>query len=92
MLLLFFRINTSLCHLSFPGKLIYRIMDIHVLRLASLCRSEFAGLTALILKFTKSGKIYFLLDSPNVNPQFKKIKDRRQIPTVNDLFCYGIEQ
>ena len=37
-----FRINTSLCHFSFQGKLIYSLMDIHVQHLASLCWSEFA--------------------------------------------------
>ena len=37
-----FRINTSLCHFSFQGKLIYSLMDIHVRHLASLCWSEFA--------------------------------------------------
>ena len=29
------------------------------------------------------------MDSPNVHPQLKKeIKERRQISTVNDVFCY----
>ena len=38
----FFRINTSLFHFYFQGKLIYSFMDIYVQHLASLCWSEFA--------------------------------------------------
>ena len=33
--------------------------------------------------------LLLLLDSPNVHRQFKKIKQRRQISTVNDVFRYS---
>ena len=42
------------------------------------------------MNLTNSGKIYFLLVSPNVHPQLKKIKERRQVPTVNNVFCYSL--
>ena len=32
-----------------------------------------------------------LLDSPSVHPEFeKKIKERRQISIINDVFCYSL--
>ena len=93
----FFCINKRLCLFSFQGKLIRLKMDIHVQPLPSLCRKlkiirTRQILTALFLKFTKCGKKFkcYCWTLHMFIHSYKKIKERRQISTVNDVFCYSL--
>ena len=75
-------------------------MDIHVQHLASLywiCGDKIKDHKRKVETNRFAFEIYqiwkdlLLLDSPNVHPQFKKIKERRQIPTVNNVLSLLIE-
>ena len=85
----FFCINTSLCRFSFQGKLINFIVlwiytsNISPLPLCRIRRDQIkdqikheVNTNRLVSEIhqKKSGKIYLLLDSPNVHPQLKKSK------------------
>ena len=74
-------------------------MDIHIQHRASLCRicrDEIEDLkrkvdtNRFVSEIHQIWKDLLLLDSPNVHPQLKKIKERRQISTVNDVFRYSL--
>ena len=74
-------------------------MDIHVQHLASLCRicgdeiedhKRKVDTNRFVSEIHQIWKDLLLLDSPNVHPQLKKIKERRQISTVNDVFRYSL--
>ena len=75
-------------------------MDIHVQHLASLywiCGDKIKDHKRKVETNRFAFEIYqiwkdlLLLDSPNVHPQLKKIKERRQIPTVNNVLSLLIE-
>ena len=70
-------------------------MDTRVLHLSSLCRIWWDKIKdhkrkmdtmRLVFEIHQIWKDLLLLDSPNSHPQIKKIKERRQILTVNDVF------
>ena len=74
-------------------------MDIHVQHLASLCRicgdeiedhKRKVDTNRFVSEIHQIWKDLLLLDSPNVHPQLKKIKERRQISTVNAVFPYSL--
>ena len=74
-------------------------MDIHVQYLASLCRifgdkikdhKRNVDTNLFVFEIHQIWKDLLLLDSPNVRPQLKKIKKRRQISTVNDVLRYSL--
>ena len=75
-------------------------MDIHVQHLASLywiCGDKIKDhkrkveTNRFAFEIHQIWKDLLLLDSPNVHPQLKKIKERRQIPTVNNVLSLLIE-
>ena len=70
-------------------------MDIHVQHLASLCRIYGDKIkdhkckvdtNRFVSEIHQIWKDLLLLDSPNVHSPLKKLKERRQILTVNDVF------
>ena len=74
-------------------------MDIHVQHLASLCRicgdeiedhKRKVDTNCFVSEIHQIWKDLLLLDSPTVRPQLKKIKERREISTVNDVFRYSL--
>ena len=74
-------------------------MDIHVQHLASLCwicgdkikdHKRKVETNRFAFEIHQIWKDLLLLDSPNVHPQLKKIKERRQISTVNDVVRYSL--
>ena len=74
-------------------------MDIHVQHLASLCRicgdkikdhKRKVVINRFVSEIHQIWKDLLLLDSPNVHPQLKKIKERRQISTVNAVSPYSL--
>ena len=74
-------------------------MDIHVQHLASLCRicgdeiedhKRKVDTNRFVSEIHQIWKDLLLLDSSNVHPQLKTIKERMQISTVNDVFRYSL--
>ena len=69
------------------------------MHLASLCRicgdeikdrKRKVVINRFVSEIHQIWKDLSLLDSPNVHPQLKKIKERRQISTVNDVVRYSL--
>ena len=84
----------------FKAKTTLLVLDNHVQHLASLCRicgdkikdrkRKVDTINSFVSEIHQIWKDLLSLDSPNVHPQLKKIKERRQILTVNDVFRYSL--
>ena len=95
----FFRINTSLCCFPFRGKLIYSLLDIHVQHLVSLCRicgdkikdhKRKVDPNRLVSEIHLIWKDLLTAGFSKRPSTVKKIKERRQISTPNDVFRYSL--
>ena len=99
--LLFFALIRAFAFFLFKAKTTLLVLWIFTsnMHLASLCRicgdkikdhKRKVVINRFVSEIHQIWKDLLLLDSPNVHPQLKKIKERRQISTVNDVIRYSL--